>query len=123
MFAVPAMEICVPYPFKLTVNEPVIGYLLKLKDLSSVLLTAQMEELISMFCDEPDDDQVRQMWLDRQEAIQWNAFKKKVLKDARKFVATEKRIANGEWTTRRSGQPKPLKDHRPFTPLVRKLYH
>jgi hypothetical protein len=62
------------------------------------------------------------MWLDKQEAIQWTAFKKKVMKDARKFVKTEKLIANGEWTTRKPGQPKALKDHRPFTPLLRKVY-
>jgi hypothetical protein len=104
------------------VNEPVTGYFLKFKNLSSMLLTAQTEELIALFCNEPNDDQVRQMWLDRQEAIQWNTFKKKVMKDARKFVKMEKRITSGEWTTRKPGQPKPLKEYRPFTPLVRKVY-
>jgi CRP-like cAMP-binding protein len=122
MFPDPALREYVPYPFTLVVSEPVIAYRLKLKDLASMLLTAQMQKIREQFRDEPNDMQVVKMWVAEHQAKQWGRFKQKCVKEAREMVKTEKAVMRGQWGLRLPAPPKAIKDHPPFPRLVTKCY-
>jgi inhibitor of KinA sporulation pathway (predicted exonuclease) len=122
MFPDPALKDYVPYPFTLVVSEPVIAYQLKVKDLASMLLTAQMQKIREVFRNEPNDEQVVQIWIEKQQSIQWQGFKQKCVKEARQMVKVEKAVMAGKWAMRTPAKPKPIKDHMEFAPLMRKTY-
>lgn len=123
MIPVPAMRICAPFPFTLYVEEEVTGYLLKLAELASMLLNIQTQKIIRAFAsNEPSDEKVIQMWIANQEAVQWQAYRKKCVKEARGILKAQKAISRGEWAIRKAGPPKAIKEHRPFTALKPKQY-
>jgi CRP-like cAMP-binding protein len=122
MFPDPALTEYVPYPFTLVVLEPVVAYRLKVKDLASMLLTAQMQRIRDEFRDEPDDAQVVKIWIAEHQAKQWQLFKQKCVKEAREMVKVEKAIMRGQWGLRLPAPPKAIKDHEPFPPLIPKTY-
>jgi CRP-like cAMP-binding protein len=123
MIPVPAMRICVPFPFTLYVEEEVTGYLLKLVELASMLLNVQTQKIIRAFAsNEPNDEKVIQMWIAKQEAVQWQGYRKKCVKEARRILKAQKAISRGEWAIRKAGPPKAIKEHRPFTTLRPKQY-
>jgi CRP-like cAMP-binding protein len=123
MIPVPAMRICVPFPFTLYVAEEVTGYLLKLVELASMLLNVQTQKIIRMFAsNEPNDEKVIRMWIEKQEAVQWQAYRKKCVKEARRILKAQRAISMGEWAIRKAGPPKAIKEHRPFTTLRPKQY-
>jgi hypothetical protein len=119
MFPDPAFKLCVPYPFTMEVTEPVCAYRLKYSDILSLLLTVQVKTLVAECKNEPTDAQVIDEWVQRQEAVQWEAFKRKCMKEARKQVKVERAVRNGEWGFRKAGIPKALKEHRPQTSFQR----
>lgn len=122
MFPDPDLTDFVPYAFSMIVVEPAICHILKLGDLETMLLTTQIQKIRDQYRDEPNDEQVIKMWIERQEEIQWQAFKRKCVKEARKIVKVERDILNGQWAMRKSGHPKPIKDHKPLPPLMRAKY-
>lgn len=122
MFPDPALKKYVPYPFTLYVAEPVIAWQLKVKDLASMLLTVQMQKITDAYRDEPNDDQVVNIWIEKQRAIQWQAFKRKCVKEARQMVKVEKLVQNGQWGQRNPAPPKAIKEHKPFPALSRRVY-
>lgn len=122
MFPDPTLKDFVSYPFSMTVIEPASFYLLKVSDMTSMLLNTQIERIKNAVRAEPTDIEVIRMYIDKQEAIQWQLFKKKCVKEARESIKMEKSITNGQWPMRRSGVPKRIKEHKPFPPLKRNEY-
>jgi hypothetical protein len=122
MFPDPALKDFVPYPFALVVTEPVIAYHLKLKDLESMLLTAQLQKIREAFRAEPNDDQVVKLWIQEHQAIQWQTFKQKCVREARQQVKVERAVMNGNWGLRLPAPPKAIKEHEPYGHLSRRLY-
>jgi hypothetical protein len=122
MFPDPALAEYVPYHFTLYVTEPVIAYQLKVKDLASMLLTAQMQKIREAFRDEPNDTQVINIWIEKQQAIQWQAYKRKCVKEARQMVKVEKEVLSGQWPQRKAARPKAIKDHKGYGSLMRMTY-
>ncbi|KAK8840552.1 hypothetical protein M9Y10_030761 [Tritrichomonas musculus] len=119
MFPDPTLKDYISYPFSLVVVEPVTFYALKQSDLTSMLLNAHIERIRNSVRDEPTDDEVIQMHIERQQAIQWQLFKKKCVKEVRREIKVEKQMALGQWCVRRCGVPKTIKDHKHFPPLKR----
>jgi CRP-like cAMP-binding protein len=122
MFPVPAMHVCVPYPVTLLVREPVSAYILKMNDLALLLLRVQTQRVMQAFVQEPSDDEVKEMWIQKQESVQWEAYRRACLRDARRILKTQRALANGEYAIRKARPPKAIKDHRPFAPLKRRAY-
>jgi CRP-like cAMP-binding protein len=122
MFPDPAMRSCVPYPFTMVVKEPVTAYRLRRTDLISMLLTVQTEKVMAAFQKEPNDEQMAQMWTEGKEAVKWKAYRRSCIKEARRGAKVERAVSCGAWATRKPDIPKPIKDHRPFTPLLPKSY-
>jgi hypothetical protein len=121
MLPLPSMKLCALYPFTLLVTEEVTGYLLKFADLAELLLRSQSQRILKMFLDrEPSDQRVKEIWVEEQEGVQWQAYRKKCVKEARKVLKTERAVSRGEWAIRKPGLPKAIKDHRPFTPRKQK---
>ncbi|OHT07110.1 cyclic nucleotide-binding domain containing protein [Tritrichomonas foetus] len=118
----PGQKEYVSYPFSLVVLEPVQCYILKTSDLSSMLLSTHLEKIKSAFRAEPTDNEVIKMYIDKQEAIHWQLFKKKCVKEAREIVKIEKAIMNGQWAIRKPGIPKRIKDHKSLPPMRRDAY-
>ena len=77
MFPVPGLTDFVAYPFSMIVLEPVTVYELKLSDMASLLPRTQLERIKEAFRKEPPDEAVATMWIEKQQAIQWQAFKRK----------------------------------------------
>ncbi|KAH0789333.1 cyclic nucleotide-binding domain containing protein [Histomonas meleagridis] len=121
MFPDPNLKDYVPYPFTITVIEPAITFELKLSDLSSLLLTTQIQKIKESIRNEPTDSEVIQMWIQKQQAIQWKLFKHKCVKEARKTIKVEKDISNGMFAVRKSGPPKPIKN-RSLPAFTKKSY-
>lgn len=117
MFPDPALDDFVKYPFIVTVIEPTTAHVLVKSDLDSLLLTTQIHHLQDEYLDQPNDEQVVKMWVNKQKEIQWNKFKKQCVKEARRYVRTERAVLNGQWAMRNPKQPKSIKDHKPFTPI------
>ena len=122
MFPVPGLTDFVAYPFSMIVLEPVTVYELKLSDMASLLPRTQLERIKEAFRREPPDEAVAQMWIEKQQAIQWQAFKRKCVKEARESVKVEREVQNGNYAMRKPGIPKPIKDHKPLPPLTNKEY-
>jgi hypothetical protein len=119
MFPDPAFATCCPYPFTIVVVEPVSGYILKYRDLVSLLLSAQLQQLVTDFAKEPGDAQVIEEWIQRQSLVQWESFKRKCVKEVRRQVRVERAVMSGEWGFRKTGRPKAIKDFRPQTGIER----
>jgi CRP-like cAMP-binding protein len=117
MFPLPGIRDCVSFPFRMVVVQPVVAYLMRMRDLASMMLTTQTEKLVATMSEQPGEKEVRAMWMERRSALQWQSFRKSVVKEAREMLKTEKAVANGEFGLRRPGNPKPIKDHPPFTPI------
>ena len=122
MFPDPALKRFVPYQFTMFVAEPVISWELKVKDLISMLLTVQMQKIQEAFRNEPNDSQVVDIWIEKQRAIKWQEFKKRCVKEARQTVKIEKQVLNGLWPCRTAQIPKPIKEHKLYPALSRRLY-
>lgn len=119
MFPDPALQEFIVYPFSLVVIEPVTFYALKVSDLRSMLLNTHIERIKNSILDEPTDSEVIQMHIERQQAIQWQLYKKKCVKEVREAIKVEKQMALGQWCVRRARTPKPIKEHKFFPPLKR----
>lgn len=119
MFPDPALTEYVSYPFSLVVVEPVTFYALKKSDLTSMLLNTHIERIRNSVRDEPTDIEVIQMHIERQQAIQWQLFKKKCVKEVRGAIKVERQMALGQWCVRHSGIPKTIKQHKHFPSLKR----
>jgi CRP-like cAMP-binding protein len=122
MFPDPAMKICVSRPFTVFAETPVSGYLLKVQDLVSMLLKVQAEKVLGAFRGDPDDDEVAQLWIAREEATTWTTYKKSCSKEARRAIKTEKAVLRGEWAIRKPAPPKPIKEHGQFAMLSPREY-
>lgn len=114
---VPKITIARSTPLRMVVTQPVVAYLIRMRDLSSIMLKTQAEKLMSVMSEQPNEGEVQAMWAERQSALQWQSFRKTVMRDARAALKMEKAIANGEFGLRRPAPPKPIKDHPPFTPV------
>lgn len=117
MFPDPAMKECVQKPFTISVIEPTTVYQLRMKDLAALLLNSQLQRLIDVIKVQPLDEEVIDMWIERQESVQWETFKHKCVKEARKAHKVQKAVAVGEWGMRKCGPPKSIKEHRSVSML------
>ena len=117
IFVDPAMKMYVKFPFTLLVAEPSVIWRLKWKDMLSMLLTRQLEIFFEIIKVQPTDEEVMNMWVERQQAIEWKAYKHQCVKEVRKYIKSEREVANREWPMRKSGIPKALKEHMSCAPL------
>lgn len=117
IFVDPAMRMYVKYPFTLLVAEAAVIWRLKWKDMLSMLLTTQLETFFGIIKVQPTDQEVMDMWVERQEAIQWKSFKHQCVKEVRKYIKAEREVENREWPMRKSCIPKALKEHVPSLPM------
>jgi hypothetical protein len=85
MCPTPCLSEYVSYPFQLVVKEPVMGYHLKVKDMTSTLSTVQMQRIRDQFRDEPNDQQVVKMWVAEHQTKQSQLFKQKCGKEVREM--------------------------------------
>jgi hypothetical protein len=122
MFPLPGAGETVSFQFQMVATQPVLAHLLRLDDPASMLLKTQTEKLVQMMRQQPDDEQIKGLWLERQETVLWHTFRKEVMKRARRLVKAEKAIAGGDFGIRKPARPKSIKDHRPYAPIVQKLY-
>jgi hypothetical protein len=68
MCPTPCLSEYVSYPFTLVVKETVVGYHLKVNDMTSMLSTVQMQRIRDQFREEPNDQQVVKMWVAEHQA-------------------------------------------------------
>ncbi|OHS98782.1 cyclic nucleotide-binding domain containing protein [Tritrichomonas foetus] len=118
----PALNEYIIHPFSIQVLEPTVAYELMTTDLGTFLLNTQIQHIKNVMTDEPDDLEVINQWTSKQESVQWKLYKHKCVKDARKRCKVEKDVNNGQWGIRKAGVPRPIKDHRQYSSLIRKKY-
>lgn len=118
MFPDPRLEDgWIKHQFTLKVAEPCLLHNLKLNDLTSAITQNNLEKIKERILDQPDDQKIIEMWIEKQRAAQWLAYKNQCVKEAKKVIALERQIMNGEYGMRKAGIPKSIKEHDPFPPL------
>lgn len=122
MFPDPTLKEFVAYGFSMVVVEPVTYYELKVSDMTSMLLNTQISKIKASVRNELTDIDVIKLYFAKQEAIQWQLFKKKCVQDIRESNKVERAITQGHYFARKSGIPKAIKDHKNFPPLRRVEY-
>jgi hypothetical protein len=121
MFPLPGVRGGIIFPFQMVAIQPVVGYLLRLDEMASILVKSQCENLVQMMSQQPDDEEIKTIWLERQRAMQWQSFRKSVTKGVRQIAKAEKGQANGDFAIRKPAPPKSIKDYRPFTAILQRV--
>jgi len=118
LFADPRLdEKWILHPFTLKVVEPVLLHKLKISDLMGALRIEKVIGIQEQMRKQPNDQEIMEEWIEKQEQAQWLEFKKQCVKEARRAVKLEKQIMNGTLGMRKAGPPKSIKSHAPFAPL------
>lgn len=107
--------------FILVVVKDSVGYELMMSDLYYLVPFDIRERMIEAVLQDPDDKSLVNKWIDREKAMVWKAYKKRINKEARDFVKAEKRITNGTLISRVPKQPKAIKSPRKGYKLI--TYH
>jgi hypothetical protein len=113
LFPHPRMENWVPFRFSLVVIEPVQLIQIKYSDMTALLPQTRLDKIREMVVDEPNDQQVIEIWIERQRAVQWQNYKKQCVKSARHEMKFERLITNGQYGFRIPGNPKSFKPYIP----------
>lgn len=101
----------VPYQFSLKAIEPTVVHGIRINDLSAALPISILDKIKENVTNQPTNQEIIESWIEKQKNVQWNAYKKDCVKEARRNAKIQRDVMNNNYGLRKPGIPKSLKEY------------
>ena len=111
--AEPSLSCNLVHPYSLVVNEPVEGFVWRYDILRDTIPRELFKEILALTLNDPTDEALIRIWVEREKDRKWRMFRSKVLKESRKYIRAEQEFYGKK--------PQPPKSLKQYSPRVQKF--